>query len=264
MKTETDLITLSVKDFFSPRMLKYSLMPFVLTMIVLYVIFFSVAGYGVDQIGAMHIESTQTTIENGIPHTETLNAQLQGNTLVNFLMSYALTSWIVSFLVYAIGGFLVLYLSIFVALIVLGFLTPYVLKEIQSKHYPDIQIIGHSNMLLGITLMLKWTFVMLLLFLVFIPLYFIPIVNLVALNYPLYYFFHKTITYDISSTLCSAEENKKIEFFNGNKIKFRTLALYLISLVPFAIFFGAIFYVIYLGHTYFIELRKIHHSDSVI
>jgi len=69
------------------------------------------------------------------------------------------------------------------------------------------------------------------------------------------------LTFDISSNICTKEENKKIKYFSSNKIRFKTLALYIVSLIPFAIFFGAIFYVIYLGHTYFLELRKLRKED---
>ena len=257
IENETNLLALSIKDFLSAKMLKYSLMPFIITMVILYMIFFFFAGIGLDQLGSMDLQSTQTTVQNGIPHTETINAQLQGNAIIKFLMGYAVTSWIVSFLVYAIGGFLILYVSIFVALLVLGFLTPFVLKELNFKHYQDVEMIGYSNFVAGIFLIIKWAFTMLLLFLLFIPLYFIPIVNIIALNFPLYYFFHKAINYDVSSNICTADEAKKIRYFNANKLRVKTLGLYLISLIPFAIFIGAIFYVIYLGHTYFIEVRKI-------
>ena len=60
------------------------------------------------------------------------------------------TSWLAAFLVYAIGGFLVLYVSIFIAVVVIGFLTPYVLKELQARHYTDIEMIGHANIITAI------------------------------------------------------------------------------------------------------------------
>ncbi|MDO8453407.1 MAG: EI24 domain-containing protein, partial [Sulfurimonas sp.] len=156
-----------------------------------------------------------------------------------------------------IGGFLVLYLSIFVAVLVIGFLTPPVLRELQQRHYQDVAMIGHSNLAEGIFNMFKWAFIMLLLFFLLIPLYFVPLVNIIALNFPLYYFFHKAMTYDIASNICTKEEDKKIKYFSGNAIRMKTLAIYLVSLIPFTIFFGAIFYVIYLGHTYFVEVRKV-------
>ncbi|WP_321777874.1 EI24 domain-containing protein [Sulfurimonas sp.] len=255
------MIIQSVKDLLTPKMLKYSIVPFVLTLVVMYVLFFIIAGIGVDQLGEMSIHSSQTTMQNGIPHTESFDTMIQGTAIIQFLMSYAITSWIATFLIYALGSFAVLYMSIFIAVIVIGFLTPFVLKELQSRHYRDIEMMGYSNIFEAIFLVFKWAVIMLLLFILLVPFYFIPLVNLVAFNLPLYYFFHKMITYDIASNICTKEEDKQIKYFRGSSIKFKTLILYLLSLIPFVIFFGAIFYVIYLGHTYFIEVRKIRHNE---
>lgn len=255
--SEKNIVLLSIKDFLTPKMLKYSILPLVISLIVMYILFFIIAGIGLEQLGTLHVQSSQTTIENGIPHTESLNTQLEGSAIIQFLMSYAITSWLATFLIYAIGGFLTIYISIFVAVIVVGFLTPFILRELQARHYQDTQMIGHSNILYSIFLVLKWSAVMILLFILLIPFYFIPLINIVALNIPLYYFFHKMLTFDISSNICTAEESKQISFFSANRLRVKTLALYLLSLVPFAIFFTAVFYVIYLGHTYFLEVKKI-------
>ncbi|WP_294963244.1 EI24 domain-containing protein [Sulfurimonas sp.] len=258
--SETNLIILSVKDFFTKQMLKYSLAPFILTIMIMYILFFVVAGIGVESLGQMQVQTTETTMQNGIPHTESISTMLEGTAIIQFLMSYAITSWIATFLIYAIGSFMVLYASIFVAVIVIGFLTPFVLKELQRRHYSDVEMIGYSNIITGILSVVKWAAIMILLFILLIPFYFIPLVNIIAFNLPLYYFFHKMISFDISSNICTKEENKQIHYFSANKIRLKTLALYLVSLVPFAIFFGAIYYVIYLGHTYFIEVREIRNN----
>ncbi len=256
-----NLLILSIRDFFSPKMLKFALLPFIISMLIMYIIFFILAGAGLDALGSMDVQTTQTTIENGIPHTDTLTAQLEGTAIIKFLMSHAITSWIATFLIYAIGGFFTLFLSIVVAVLVIGFLTPYVLKELQSRHYNDVEMIGHSNILSMALQMLKWIFVMILLYILFVPFYFIPLVNVIALNFPLYYFFHKAMTFDVSSTICTAEEDNLIRFRDANELRLKTLGLYLISLIPFAVFFGAIFYVIYLGNTYFIAVKKIRNKD---
>ena len=257
MDNEQSILSKSIKDLFTAKMLQYSILPFVLSMIVLYILFFIVAGIGLDQLGTMDVQSSQTTIENGIPHTESFSATLEGTAIIKFLMSSALTSWIASFLVYTIGSFLVLYMSIFVALLIIGFLTPMILRELQRRHYSDVEMIGYSNPIEGIFLTLKWVFVMIILFIVFIPLYFIPLINVIAFNFPLYYFFHKMMTYDVSSNICTKEEAKKIHYFHGSTLRLKTLALYLLSLIPFVIFFASVFYVIYLGHSYFIEVKKL-------
>ena len=257
MNSETSILALSIKDLFTSKMLKYSILPFIFSMLILYILFFLVAGIGLDQLGSMQVQSTQTSIENGVPHTETFAATLEGTAIIKFLMGSALTSWIATFLVYTLGTFLTLYFSIFVALLVIGFLTPAILRELHFRHYPDVEMIGHSNIFEGLFLVLKWALTMFLLFIVLVPLYFIPLVNIVAFNLPLYYFFHKMMTYDVSSTLCTKEEAMKIKFFHANTLRLKTLGLYLISLIPFVIFFASVFYVIYLGHSYFLETKKL-------
>jgi len=257
MDNEQSILSKSIQDLFTSKMLQYSLVPFVLSMLTLYILFFVVAGIGLDQLGTVDIQSTQTTIENGIPHTESFSATLENTAIIKFLMSSAFTSWIASFLVYTIGGFLTLYASIFVAVLIIGFLTHAILKEIQIRHYTDIAMIGYSNTFEGILLTLKWIAIMLVLFIVFIPLYFIPFVNVIAFNFPLYYFFHKMITYDVSSSICTKEEAMKIHYFHGSTLRLKTLGLYLLSLIPFVIFFASVFFVIYLGHSYFTEVKRI-------
>jgi hypothetical protein len=236
MNSENSTLSLSIKDLFTSRMIKYSLMPFVLSMLIMYALFFIVAGAGLEQFGSMDVSSTQTTMENGIPHTESFAATLEGTALIKFLMSSAITSWIATFLVYTIGSFLTLYFSIFVALIVIGFLTPLILKELQRRHYPDVEMIGHSNVAEALFLTLKWAITMVLLFLVLIPFYFIPLLNIVAFNLPLYYFFHKMMIYDVASTICARDEGVRIKFFHASTLRLKTLGLYLISLIPFVIF----------------------------
>ncbi|MBL0708956.1 MAG: EI24 domain-containing protein [Sulfurimonas sp.] len=261
------MIVQSIKDLLTPKMLKFSLAPLILTLIIMYILFFIVAGIGVDQLeelGQVEVHSSQTTMQDGIPHTENIDTMLQGTAIVQFLMSYAITSWIATFLIYAVGSFAVLYISIFIAVIVVGFLTPLVLKELQHRHYRDVEIIGYSNIFESLFLVVKWALVMLLLFIVLIPFYFIPLVNVVAFNLPLYYFFHKMMIFDIASNICTREESKQIKFMNASSLRLKTLGLYLISLIPFIIFFGAIFYAIYLGHTYFLAVRKFRNTQEAL
>lgn len=257
MNNENSILALSIKDLFTSKMLKYSILPFILSMLVLYLLFFVLAGIGLDSLGSMQIESTQTSVVNGVPNTDTFQASLEGTALIQFLMSHAITSWIATFLVYTVGMVLVLYFSIFIALLIIGFLTPAILKELQRRHYQDIDMIGHSNIFEFLFLVIKWIAIMLLMFILFIPLYFIPIVNIVAFNLPLYFFFHKMMTYDVSSTICNKDEAMKIKFFHANTLRLKTLGLYLISLIPFVVFFASVFYVIYLGHSYFLETKKL-------
>ncbi|SFV50740.1 Probable integral membrane protein Cj1452 [hydrothermal vent metagenome] len=249
----------SLKDLFTPKMLKFSLVPLLVIAVVMYVAFLMAVGAGIDQFQA-HMETTQTVVQNGVPHTQTqvVDADLNTTSAIgNFIATYIVGSWLFSFFVYAIGTFFVLYASIFMAVIVIGFLTPYILKELQQMHYQDVEFIGFGNMVESLLLTLKWLFVMLLLFFLFVPLYFIPVVNVIALNFPLYYFFHKMMNYDVGSTIATREEYAIITQLYSGELRIKTLVLYLLSLVPFVILFATVFYVIYLGHTYFIKVREL-------
>ncbi|MEJ2414580.1 MAG: hypothetical protein P8Y22_04830, partial [Sulfurimonas sp.] len=105
MNNENNILALSIKDLFTSKMIKYSILPFILSMLILYILFFVVAGIGLDQLDStMHVESTQTTIENGVPHTDSFTATLENTAIIKFLMSSAVTSWIATFLVYTIGS----------------------------------------------------------------------------------------------------------------------------------------------------------------
>ncbi len=258
-----NLFALSVKDFFTAKMLKYAIMPFVATLVIMYVLFFVAAGSGLESMhSSLTVHTTKTVIENGIPHTQNFSAHVQNSSIIKFLMQYSITSWLAAFLVYAIGGFFILFASIFIAIIIVGFMTPFVLKELHARHYSDVDMIGYSNAFEGLWLVVKWAFVMLILFFLLIPFYFIPILNIVAFNLPLYYFFHKILIHDVSSNISTKEENSKIKYFKRGTLRAKTLLLYLISLIPFAIFFGAIFYVIYIGNTYFIQVRKLRNEEK--
>jgi len=65
MDNETSILSLSIKDLFTKKMITYSIMPFIISMIVLYILFFIVAGLGIDQMTTMDIQTSQTTIARG-------------------------------------------------------------------------------------------------------------------------------------------------------------------------------------------------------
>ena len=251
------LLKSSINDLFTPKMLLYSLLPFILSMIVIYILFVMLGGIDMTHIGHLNIETTQTTIENGVPHTQSLSAQLEGFEIVKFLMEHSFSSGITSFFLYTLSGFFTLYISIFIAILVTGFLTPFVIKEIQRRHYQDIKMTGYTNIFATIFVTMKYSFIMIMLFFLLFPLYLIPYINIVAINLPLYYFFHKMMLFDIASNISTRKEAKEIYYFNKNSFRVKTFLLYLISLIPFTIFFASIFYLIYLGNSYFTELKKI-------
>ena len=101
---------------------------------------------------------------------------------------------------------------------------------------------------------------MILLFILLIPVYFVPVLNIIAFALPLYYFFHKLLNFDVSSTILNKEQYKIIYEKEANSFRLRTLFLYFISMIPFATLFTAVYYIIYLGHAYFVKLDALQKS----
>lgn len=262
---KNNLVFLSFKDFFTAPMLKLALMPFVVTFLVTYILFFMVADVSLDalQDSSVHIQSSQTSTINGVEHTQTRDEIYQGgNEVIAFLMQHAITAWFVSAFIYVVGTVAVLYFSIFIAIIIIGMLTPWILPIVHQRHYAHLPYTGYGNIFSAIWKFVLTVLLTLLFFLVMSPLYFIPILGQVLFFVPFYYFFHKLITYDVASTIMTKAQYKKIMFFKGNTIRMKTAALYLLSLIPFVAIFFMVYFVIYLGHSYFYELEKLDEKEG--
>lgn len=260
---ELETVRQSIKDYLTKELLVLLLFPLIGSMLVLYIAFFSAASAGIDAIenAQLQIEQQEIRVENGEITQEELNQTYTGNSVLDFLLKYTVTSWIVSFLVYTVGVLAIGYLSIFISLIIIGFLTPRILSIIRKRHYPDIQYGTNFSVLDGIVKIIKTSGVMILLIIAMIPFYFFPLINVIAINLPFYYFFHKMLHFDISSTITTKEEFGQIYYPNKFSMRMRTLALYAVSLLPFVAFFISIFYIVYLGHIYFQELQKIKNRE---
>lgn len=252
---EGQVIGLSIKDFFTKPMLKIAILPLIFTMIIMLVLFYSAAGYGFEAL-QLFIEQSQ----NGQEATIDPNAPFYivwTMYIIAFLFKYSITSWLVGFLVYTVGTIFVMMFSVFLTILIIGFLTPMILKVLHKRHYSHLQTNGFGSLLSPLWVALKSIIIMFLLFILFIPLYFIPIINLIAINLPIYYFFHKLLTFDVASTILTEDEYKLIHAKKAGAFRFRTLLLYFLSMIPSILLFSAVFYIIYLGHSYFQELQKL-------
>lgn len=259
--------TISVKDFFTKKMLQFALIPFVGTILVMYVFFFGAAGAGLDalQQSTLQIEKQQQTEHNGIVEQEHEITTVEGGSaILRFLMEHTITSWLVSFIVFTVGGFITFIFAMFIALIIIGFLTPFIVKEIHRRHYSQLPLEKHGSVLGLLLATTKHVVIMFLLFLVLMPLYFIPLLNLAAFNLPFYYLFHKLYLLDVSSETTTKERFKLIMAYHGGTVRMTTLTLYLISLIPFAAYITPVFNVIVLTHTMFRKMVEVEaHHESI-
>ena len=198
----------------------------------------------------VQIQTHEASLQNGVVDTTTTNETYTGSSILDFLLKYSITSWIVSFLVYTVGSFVVLWVSLFISLIVIGFLTPNILNILQKKYYPDVIFKGYGTITNSIVMLLKSLAIMIILFLVLVPFYFIPIVNIIAFNIPFFYFFHKMLHFDVGSTLLTEDNHIYFRGKYSTSFRLQTLFLYFIAMIPFAALVLPVFYIIYLGHNY--------------
>lgn len=253
---EIDLVRVSLRDFFTKKMLKYSIIPLLVTLIIMFTLFFSTASYGMDSLSIMI-----TQAQNGQEVIVSQDAPFYYDWL-NFLLQYSVTAWMVGFLVYTVGILFVMMFSVFITLAIIGFLTPFILSTLHKRHYSDLPLEGHGSLISPLIVLIKSTFIMVFLFFIFIPLYFIPILNIIVFNLPFYYFFHKLLNHDVASTILNEQDYAVIHKKEKNSFRIRTFLLYMLSMVPFITLFSAVFFVIYLGHGYFIELRKLKEGEA--
>lgn len=252
---EGEMIALSVKDFFTKQMLKVALLPLAFTMIFMFILFFTAADYGFDALQEFIVASQageEIIVDPNAPFYFVWITSLMA-----FLFKYSITSWLVGFLVYSVGTIFVLMFSVFLTIIIIGFLTPTILNILHKRHYSHLKMNGFGNLISPLWLALRTTIIMIVLFIVLIPLYFIPLINIVAFNLPFYYFFHKLLNFDVASTILSEDEYKEIYRKKAYAFRLRTLFLYFLSMIPSLMLFTAVFYIIYLGHGYFQELQKL-------
>ncbi len=284
MMRKKSLFSLSLKDFFTPYFLSLALLPLLITLAILFTSLF----YGIqvlnDKMNAVRIEKTtteystptQTRSESSINITYDDNAtsssslfdinpialveSIQSSELLSSMLQNDILRWIIEKLVVLIASYFILIFAVIIAVTIVGFFTPLVVKKLKSRHYPPFVIKGHGSLIYVIWYAIRSFLIMILLYLLLIPFYFIPILNILAFNIPAYYFFHKMLVFDVGSTINTKEEFLRIKTIVGNQIRLRTLLMYLLTLIPFVGIFFPLFFVIYLSHIFInesIELRMV-------
>jgi len=285
MIKQTQLLSLSIKDFFTPYFLGLALIPLITTLIIL----FSLLAYGLqsldDTMNAVRIEKTTTqysdqheshsqssmnvSFDDNATKTSffdidpvSLFDSLQNSDLLSSLFQYEWLRWLIHKLVFLVAGYFILILAVIIAVIIVGFFTPLVVNKLKQRHYPSLQIKGHGSILGVLWYTIKAFLIMSLLYIVLIPLYFIPLVNILAFNLPAYYFFHKMLVFDVGSSINTKIEYLQIKSMVGNKIRIRTLFMYLLTLIPLVGIFFPLFFVIYLAHIFMSESMELRMAQT--
>ncbi|MDX4012491.1 EI24 domain-containing protein, partial [Aliarcobacter skirrowii] len=153
---EIEILKRSIGDFFSSSMLKLALIPLLITMTILYIIFFQMASFGIDslQIIAQNSQNTkELIIDESAPFYFVWFTYL-----IVFLFKYSITSWLAAFLIYTVGIIFIFHFSIILTLLIIGFLTPFVVNYLKKTHYKDLILKPYGTVLGSIYLLLKTIF----------------------------------------------------------------------------------------------------------
>lgn len=254
---EFNILKLSIQDFFTIRMLKLIFIPLILILIVFSLSFYFAANFELSSLSnASYLSHQQILDENNNTISESFAYQGDGTGLFQTIVKYIVTSSFFYFIVYSLGFILVVMFSNFISLIVLGFFSPIILNIIREKHYPNLVFNGYGNIFNSLLELFKSIGLFFILLIVLIPLYFIPVLNIVAFNFPFYYLFHRLIIFDVSSTVSTYEDFKKVYFFANKNLRLKTLLFFIASLVPFFTIFITLFFMIYIGHSYICLKKK--------
>jgi len=242
---ETGLIKKSISDFFSKKLLLVSVVPFLIS--------FSLFLYLYLGVGGDAIETFKQSIDSGVVPFIDRDA----HPILTYILTIGIFKWLFSIFFYLVGALAVVLLSVAVSVAIVGFFTPYIVKVIKTKHYPNF-VIKNNDFTLGVTI---WHFIknftiFVLLFLITLPLLFIPGINFLALNIPFYYLFHNFLVLDVGSCIVSKDEFKTVT--KKHKLLFRstTLSLYSISLIPLVSMIFQVLFVTVLAHQFFTKTME--------
>ena len=241
--TEGSILTKALSDFFTTKFLTLTAAPFIITMLISSVFLYYLSGEFFDMLNLV----SQNEMEQ-FAKEYPIFATIAGSFLFKAIAGT---------LFYVIGAGFAVLISVILAVVIIGFFTPYIVAEVQKRHYPTIERKATVPMTDYIVFMLKKFVLFVLFFFVSLPFYFIPIINIIAVNAPFYYLFHSLLTRDVAGEIFDKEEMKTLFKRAKWRIAVTTFILYMLSLIPAVGIFGQVFFVIVLSHQFFQEAKNI-------
>lgn len=229
----------SLKDYLTPKFLGLSFATLMIPLIVLFFVlivgggeFFDILSQGAESGDFTFLSQEQYPI-------------------LTTILKLSIVKWILVSIFYLFGGLIAVLLSLLIAIIVLGFLTPIVVATIHKRHYLELGSLksmstaGSWNMILMVIL----KFILLLI--VAIPFMFIPLINFFAINAPFLYLFHQMMVIDVGSNMMD-----KPHFLSASKKHFKSLLVlsvlfFTLSIIPIIGIFLQLFFAIYYTHFFF-------------
>ncbi|WP_457597431.1 EI24 domain-containing protein [Hydrogenimonas sp.] len=251
---ESALFAKALSDFFTTKFLVLSTAPFVITMILAFFLLFQVSGEFFDMLAAAAQAAQNPDAAQGAGELAQFAKEYP---IVSAILGSFVFKAVAGTLFYIVGGGVAVLVSVILAVVIVGFFTPMIVSEVQKRHYPDIERKA-TVPLWDYILFVLGQFLLFLLFLVVsLPFWFVPILGIVAMNFPFYFLFHKLLTRDVAGEIFDKEEMKEVFRRAKWRIATTTLILYLLSLIPGVGILGQVFFVIVLSHQFFQEAARL-------
>ena len=254
LKEEKAIFAAALSDFFTTKFLTLSTAPFLITMAIAFFLLFQLSGEFFDMLSA----AAQAGQHPDAAQAHNALAQFaQEYPILSAILGSAIFKAVAGTLFYLVGGGVAVLVSVILAVMIVGFFTPVIVKEVQKRHYPHISRKATVPVWDYILFMLGQLGLFVLFLLVSLPFWFVPVLGLVAMNAPFYFLFHKLLTRDVAGEIFDKEEMKQLFKEAKWRIAATTLILYLLSLIPGVGILGQVFFVTVLAHQFFREAARI-------
>ena len=244
-----DLLTKTLVDLKEPAILWRLFVPFIAAIILV-----SLMGYGIFGVFMVSDFVLNNPMVQDI-NTWTEEAEQTIGT-IPFIGGILLWFFGLVFAVIAgvLGILLGSYLILLFAMIITGFMTDSLVKAVHDKHYPHTDYQGHGSFW-GMTGKLLWFgFLLLLLFIVTIPMLFIPLVNIIWFWLLGFMFFRYAVVLDVGQVILPEKMFNDIKHMTNWTPTLTIGALFLLSTLPLVGLFIPVLAVIALSHYYFDHL----------
>lgn len=241
-----DLLIKTFSDLKEPAILWRLFVPFVAAIILV-----SLMGYGIFGVFIVSDFVTQNPFVTQVGDWTEQAEQSIGS--IPFLGAAIL--WVLGLVFAVIAGVLGVllgsYLILLFAMIITGFMTDSIVKAIHDKHYPHVDYQGHGSMLGMIGSMLWFGFLLLLLFIITIPMLFIPLVNIIWFWLLGFLFFRYSLVLDVGQVILPENLFNEVKPISHWTPTVTLAALFLLSTMPLVGLFIPVLAVIALAHYYF-------------
>ncbi len=241
---QKSIFTAALQDFFTKKFLALTFAPFFITLTLFSWLFWGAGGELLDTL-------SQLAQNPNAINDPSIASFVQEHPWIASLAGSFIFKIIFGTLLAILGTLLAILLSTATATVIMGFFTPIVVRNIHKRHYAHLPMEGGIGAFEYIWLMAKIIFKSIGIFLLALILYFIPLLNALAINIPFYYLFHSFLTLDVGGEIFRAKELQTLLKKHRARIMSTTGILYLITLIPFAGMILQVYFVSVIAHLFF-------------